>query len=228
MREAVLDAKKSLVSEIQDKFTKSASSVIVEYRGLSVAEVSDLRRQLRAENIELKVYKNSMSSRAVEAAGYTELTEQLTGPNAIAFSDDAVAPSRVLAKFAKTHKALVLKSGVVEGKIVGIDTLKELSSLPSREGLLSMLLSCLQSPVRSFACAVKAVSDAKDNGEVAVKEEKAETKVEAKEEVKAEAKVEAKEEVKAETKEEAKEEVKAEAKAEAKEAVKEEAEKSAE
>ena len=94
MRDTVLDAKKALVTEIKDKFTKSASSVVVEYRGLSVAEVTELRRQLRAENVEFKVYKNSLTSRAAEAAGFNELSEQLTGPNAIAFSDDAVAPSR--------------------------------------------------------------------------------------------------------------------------------------
>ncbi len=208
MREAVLDAKKSLVSEIQDKFTSSASSVIVEYRGLSVAEVSELRRQLREENVEFKVYKNTMSSRAAEAAGFSELAEQLTGPNAIAFSDDAVAPSRVLAKFAKKHEALVLKSGIVEGKIVDINTIKELSSLPNREGMLSMLLSCLQSPVRSFACVVKAVSDEKEKNGGAVVEEtvKEEPVVEA---VAEEAKVEevAVEEVKEEVAEEATEAV---------------------
>ncbi len=213
MREAVLDAKKSLVSEIQEKFASSASSVIVEYRGLTVAEVSELRRQLREENVEFKVYKNSMSSRAAEAAGFSELSEQLTGPNAIAFSDDAVAPSRVLAKFAKKHEALVLKSGVVEGKVVGIETIKELSSLPNREGMLSMLLSCLQSPVRSFACVVKAVSDEKEKngGAVAVEPAKEEVAAEAVAEVVADAPAEeVKEEVVEATTEEAAEDAAAE------------------
>ncbi len=164
MKQAVLDAKKQLVSDIQEKFAKSASSVVVEYRGLTVAEVTELRRSLRAEGVEFKVYKNSMVQRAAEAAGFNELQEQLTGPNAIAFSDDAVAPSRVLAKFAKKHDKLVLKGAVVEGKVVGVETIQELSSLPNREGMLSMLLSCLQSPVRSFACAVKAVAEAKAEG----------------------------------------------------------------
>ncbi len=160
MKEAVLESKKALVSEIQSKMTNCESTVVVEYRGLSVAEVTELRRSLRAEGVEFKVYKNSMTQRAAEAAGFSELTEQLTGPNAIAFSEeDAVAPSRVLAKFAKTHDKLVLKGAIVEGKVVGVDTIKELSSLPNREGMLSMLLSCLQAPVRSFACAVKAVAD---------------------------------------------------------------------
>ena len=138
MKDAVLESKKAVVSEIQEKMTASQSTVVVEYRGLTVAEVTELRRSLRAEGIEFKVYKNSMSQRAAEAAGFNELTEQLTGPNAIAFSDDAVAPSRVLAKFAKKHDKLVLKGAIVEGKVVGVDTIKELSSLPNRDGMLSV------------------------------------------------------------------------------------------
>ena len=171
MKDAVLESKKAVVSEIQEKMTASQSTVVVEYRGLTVAEVTELRRSLRAEGIEFKVYKNSMSQRAAEAAGFNALTEQLTGPNAIAFSDDAVAPSRVLAKFAKKHDKLVLKGAIVEGKVVGVDTIKELSSLPNRDGMLSMLLSCLQAPVRSFACAVKAVAD--KDGQAAPAEEAA-------------------------------------------------------
>lgn len=169
MRQTVLEAKQAVVAEIQEKLKSSASTVVVEYRGLSVAEVTELRRELRKENVEFKIYKNSMSTRAAEAEGFNDLVQHLTGPNAIAFSsEDAVAPSRVLAKFAKKHDALVLKSGVVEGKVVDVTVLKELSVLPNREGMLSMLLSCLQSPVRSFACVVKAVADAKEaNGGVA-------------------------------------------------------------
>ena len=164
MNQAVLEAKKQTVAEVSEKFKNCGSAVVVEYRGLSVADVTDLRRQLRAEEVEFKVYKNSITTRAAQAAGFDELTEHLVGPNAVAFSSDAVAPSRILAKFAKKHDALVLKGGVVEGKVVGVDTIKELSSLPNREGMLSMLLSCLQSPVRSFACVVKAVADAKEDG----------------------------------------------------------------
>ncbi len=161
MKQAVLDAKVELVSQIQEQFTNSASSVVVEYRGLTVAEVTELRRSLRAEGVDFKVYKNSMVQRAAEAAGYNDLQEQLTGPNAIAFSNDAVAPSRVLAKFAKKHDKLVLKGGVVDGKIVNVDEIKALSVLPNKEGMIAMLLGCIQSPIRSFACTVKAVADAK-------------------------------------------------------------------
>ena len=164
MNQAIIDSKKAVVSEIAQKMKEADSTGVVEYRGLSVAEVTQLRRDLRAEGVEFKVYKNSLAQRAAEEAGASELVKDLVGPNAIAFGPDAVAPARVLAKFAKTHDKLVLKSGIVEGKVVSVDTIKELSSLPNREGMLSMLLSCLQSPVRGFACAVKAVAESKEEG----------------------------------------------------------------
>ena len=166
MNQAVLSAKQDVVTEITTKIKDSQSTVIVEYRGLSVAEVTELRRALRAEDVDFKIYKNTMAQRAVDELGFGEIKNSLTGPNAIAFSKDATAPARVLSKFAKDHKALVLKSGIVEGKEVNLETLQELANLPNKEGMLSMLLSCLQSPIRSFACVVKAVADAKEaNGE---------------------------------------------------------------
>jgi len=161
MNQAILEQKQKLVEEIADKMQNAASSVIVEYRGLTVGEVTELRRNLRAEEIEFVVYKNSMTRRAAEKLGHNDLLESLLGPNAIAFSDDAVAPSRVLAKFAKKHKALVLKAGIVDGKIVDADGIKQLSTLPNKEGMISMFLGCLQSPIRSVACAVKAVAEAR-------------------------------------------------------------------
>ena len=162
MNQTVIDSKAAVVEEIVKKFNDAESTVVVEYRGLSVAEVTELRRALREEGCEMKVYKNSLTQRAAEKAGLNELTENLVGPNALAFGGDAVAPSRVLMKFAKTHEKLVVKTGVVEGKVVDVNTIKQLSTLPGREGMLSMLLSCLQSPVRGFACAVKAVADQKE------------------------------------------------------------------
>ena len=161
MNQNVLTSKKAVVSEISDKIKNSQSTVVCEYRGLSVAEVTELRRALREENVEFKVYKNTMFERACDECGVSELKEALTGPNAFAFSTDATAPARVLAKFAKKHQALVLKSGVVEGKVVDVNTIKELSTLPNKEGMIAMFLGCLQSPVSSFARAVQAVADAK-------------------------------------------------------------------
>ena len=171
MNQAILESKQAVINEISEKIKNSDSTVVCEYRGLSVAEVTELRRNLRAEGVELKVYKNTMVERAVDACGLAELKDTLTGPNAFAFSQDATAPARVLAKFAKKHKCLVLKSGIVEGKVVDEATIKELSLLPNRDGMLSMLLSCLQSPVSSFARVVKAVAEAKEAGTPAVAEE---------------------------------------------------------
>ena len=174
MNQAVLSQKQALVSEISDKIKNSDSTVVCEYRGLSVAEVTELRRTLREEDVELKVYKNTMVERACDDCGFADLKQALVGPNAFAFSKDATAPARVLAKFAKKHKALVLKSGIVEGKVVDEATIKELSLLPNRDGMLSMLLSCLQSPVSSFARVVKAVADAKGTDAPAAEEAKEE------------------------------------------------------
>lgn len=164
MNQAVLENKKNVVTEISDKFKNSGSTVIAEYRGLSVAEVTELRRKLREENVEMKVYKNTLASLAADAAGLSDLKDVLTGPNALVFGPDETAASRVLAQFAKKHKALVLKGGVVEGKVVDLDTIKELSALPNREGMLSMLLSVLQAPVSQFARAVNAVAEQKGTG----------------------------------------------------------------
>jgi len=168
MRQAVLDQKQAIVDEISTKIKESASCVVVEYHGLNVAEVTELRKSLREEEVELKVYKNSMAQRACDNEGFSDFKEQLKGPNAIAFGNDAVAPSRVLAKFAKKHENLVLKGAIVDGKIVGVDTIMELSTLPNKDGMLSMLLSCLQSPVRSFALAVKAVSEKREEASAEV------------------------------------------------------------
>lgn len=162
MNQTVIDAKKVVVEEIQSKIASSSSTVVVEYRGLSVAQLTTLRRKLRAENIDFKVYKNSMSQRAAEASGFGELAATLTGPNAMAFSDDAVAPARVLAEFAKKNKALVIKSGIVEGKIVDAAGLSTIATLPNREGMISMLLGMFQSPVRNFAYAIKQIADQKE------------------------------------------------------------------
>ncbi|MDQ0361212.1 50S ribosomal protein L10 [Breznakia pachnodae] len=162
MNQAILDSKKAVVDEIAGKFNESASTVVVEYRGLSVAEVTQLRRDLREEGVEFKVYKNSMVTRAAEVANVEGLKENLTGPNAIAFGEDAVAPSRVLVNFAKDHKALVIKAGVVDGEVVGVDTITKLSKLPNRDGMISMILGCFQAPVRKFAYALSAVRDQKE------------------------------------------------------------------
>lgn len=170
MNEAILESKKALVDDIANKLTTSTSTVVCEYRGLTVAEVTELRRLLRAEGVELKVYKNSMVTRAAKQANFEGLCDELTGPNAIAFSSDAVAPARILNDFAKTHKALVLKNGIVEGKVIDKQGMQEIATIPGREGLISMFMSCLQSPLRSVCYAVNAVRDSKGGSSEAQEE----------------------------------------------------------
>ncbi len=168
MSNAIIENKKVLVSEIKEKFEGSASAVVVEYRGLNVTEITALRRQLHEEGIDFKVYKNTMMRRAVEGTEFEGLTDSLVGPNAVAFGDDAVAPSRVLATFAKKHKKLILKAGVVDGNVVDASEIKELSSLPNHDGMISMLLGMFQSPIRSFAYAVSQIAETRDEETPAV------------------------------------------------------------
>ncbi|MFS8631311.1 MAG: 50S ribosomal protein L10 [Bacillales bacterium] len=156
-------SKKKIVEEITEKLNSSVSTIIVDYRGLNVSEITELRKQLREAGVEFKVYKNTLMRRAAEAVGLEGLTEFLTGPNAVAFSkEDVVAPAKILNEFAKKNEALEIKTGVIEGNIATLEQIKELAELPSREGLLSMLLSVLQAPMRNFALVVKAVAEQKE------------------------------------------------------------------
>ncbi|MFD1954021.1 50S ribosomal protein L10 [Paenibacillus thailandensis] len=156
----IIQGKQQAVEEISSKLRESTTTVVADYRGLNVAQVTELRKQLREAGVEFQVLKNTLVRRATEAAELSELNGVLTGPTAIAFSkEDAVAPAKILNDFAKKNEALKLKGGVVEGRVVGIDQIKALAELPSREGLLSMLLSVLQAPMRNFALAVKAVAE---------------------------------------------------------------------
>jgi large subunit ribosomal protein L10 len=159
----VIETKQQVVTEIAEKLRASKSTIVVDYRGLTVSEATELRKNLREAGVEFKVYKNSLTRRAAESAEMAELNEFLTGPNAIAFSnEDVVAPAKVLNDFAKNHEALEIKAGVIEGKLVTLDEVKAIATLPSREGLLSMLLSVLQAPIRNLALATKAVAEQKE------------------------------------------------------------------
>ena len=160
MNQAVLAAKSETVKEISEKAKKSQTIIVCEYRGLTVAQIQEVRRALRKEGAEMNVYKNYLVERAVDELGYNELNDILSGPNAIVFSTDVIAGAKVIAKYAKRHRdILVVKGGIVEGKFVDAKGIIEVSKLPGKEGLISMFLSCLQAPIRSFACAVKAVAD---------------------------------------------------------------------
>ncbi|MGE7113192.1 50S ribosomal protein L10 [Lysinibacillus sp. NPDC047702] len=158
-----IENKQVQVQEITEKFQNAASVVVVDYRGLNVAQVTELRKQLREAGVEFKVYKNTLTRRATEAAGLEGINDVLVGPNAIAFSnEDVIAPAKIINEFAKKNDALEIKAGIIEGTVSSVEDVKALAELPSREGLLSMLLSVLQAPVRNFALATKAVAEQKE------------------------------------------------------------------
>ncbi len=159
----VLEQKQQVVSDVKEKLSSSVSTVVTDYRGLSVAEVTELRKQLREAGVEFQVLKNTLVRRATGEVGLTDMDQFLSGPTAIAFSkEDVVAPAKVLYNFAKEHKNLEIKGGIIEGRVVDSEKIKEIAALPSREGLISMLLSVLQAPMRNFAYVLKAVAEKKE------------------------------------------------------------------
>ena len=163
MSQAIIEKKALLVDEVTAKINEAASVVVVDYRGLTVEQATNLRKQLRENGVEMKVIKNSILRRAAEKAGLEGLNEVFTGPTAVAFSnEDVVAPAKIIADFAKEAEALEIKGGIIEGNVASIEEITALAKLPNREGLLSMLLSVLQAPVRNVAYAIKAVADAKE------------------------------------------------------------------
>lgn len=155
----IIQGKQQEVEVITTKLRESNCTVVADYRGLNVAQVTQLRKLLREAGIEFQVLKNSLVSRAAANADMNELDAILTGPTAIAFGKDVVAPAKIISDFAKKNDALKVKGAIVEGRFVDAVQVKALADLPSRDGLLSMLLSVLQAPVRNFALAVKAVAE---------------------------------------------------------------------
>lgn len=162
---AVRPEKEQLVEIIAERLGRSKSVVLADYRGLNVAEDTELRSKLREAGVEYEVLKNTMTSRAAAKLDIAGLDEFLAGPTAVAFGyEDAVSAAKILHDFSKEHKALELKGGIVEGRIVNAEELASIAKLPSREGLLSMLLSVLQAPMRNLAYVVQQVAEQKDGG----------------------------------------------------------------
>jgi large subunit ribosomal protein L10 len=144
--------KEETVKEVQQKLERSKAVVLADYRGLNVQEVTELRKRLREAGVEYKVIKNTMTSRAAKAAKVDGLDRYLSGPTAIAFGySDVVTPAKILADFAKDHKKLELKGGILEGRVIDFEMVKSLAQLPSREVLLSQLAGVLQAPLRGLA-----------------------------------------------------------------------------
>lgn len=163
MSEAIIAKKAEQVDAVAEKMKAAASIVVVDSRGLTVEQDTVLRRTLRENGVEFKVIKNSILTRAAEKAGLDEMKDLFVGPSAVAFSnEDVIAPAKVLSDFAKDAEALEIKGGAIEGAVSSKEEIAALASLPNREGLLSMLLSVLQAPVRNVAYAVNAVVESKD------------------------------------------------------------------
>ena len=161
---AKVELKQPIVQEISENIKDAQSVVVVDYRGLTVAEDTQLRKALREAGVTYKVYKNTLVSRAVEGTQFESLRDVLEGPNAFAISTtDATAPARVLAEFAKKADKLELKGGVVEGTYYDAAGIGVIASIPSRDVLLGRLLGSMQSPITNFARVLNQMAE--KNGE---------------------------------------------------------------
>lgn len=157
---AKVELKKPIVEEISEVVKDAQGVVLVDYRGLTVEQDTNLRKQLREAGVTYKVYKNTMMNFAFKGTDFEQLAPHLEGPSAIAVSkDDATAPARIIVKFAKEAPALELKAGIVEGVLYDAKGIADVAKIPSREELLSRLLGSLQSPVANFARVLNQIAE---------------------------------------------------------------------
>ena len=163
--EKVLQEKQALVDELSQKLNGAVAGVIVEYKGISVADDTLLRRKLREAGVDYSVVKNTMLRRAADKAGLEGLDDILKGTTALAGSaEDPVAAAKILCEQAKKDENFKVKAGFLDGAVIDVARVTELSKLPSREGLISMLLSVLTGPVRGLAVALNAIAEKQGEG----------------------------------------------------------------
>ena len=160
----IIEAKSQVVEEITEVAKNNASFILFDYRGLTAEETAELRRLLRENNSEYKVWKNTLTKRALDSLNL-DLAECLNGPSAMAYSTDSVAPIKTLSDFAKDHPALEIKGGIVDGKVTSLEAIKELSTIPSKEGLLTMLAAGLIGTVKDLSIALNMLSEEKEKTE---------------------------------------------------------------
>ena len=158
----IIEQKAGVVAEIKEKFENAKSVVMFDYRGLSVAEVTELRRKLRENGADYKVYKNTLTKRALDELNI-DMNEYLAGPSAITFGTDELSIVKVLDDFSKEHNALELKAGIIEGKVAGLEDLKRYAAIPSRDTLLTMLAAGLLGTVRDLSICLDLYSKEKEN-----------------------------------------------------------------
>ena len=157
---AKIEIKQPIVEEISAGIKDAQSVVLVDYRGLTVEEDTELRKQLREAGVVYKVYKNTMMNFAFKGTDFEGLAPYLNGPSAMAYStSDATAPARVIAEFAKKAKALEIKAGVVEGNVYDAKGMEAIANIPSRDVLISRLLGSMQSPMANFARVINQIAE---------------------------------------------------------------------
>ena len=158
--ESVLAQKQQFVAELTEKLKKAAGGVIVDYKGISVADDTALRKELREAGIDYKVVKNTLLGRAIEGSELESIKSVLEGTTAIAISkDDHVAAARILGKYADAHDNFSIKAGYLDGKVIDLETVNSLAKLPSREVLLATVVAAFQAPIAAFARGVQAIVD---------------------------------------------------------------------
>jgi len=158
--------KEAVIKEVTDLAAKSQTLVMAEYRGITVAGMTDLRAKARAADVSLSVLKNTLARRALAGTSFEVAADEMTGPLIYSFSEDAVAAAKIVAEFAKTNDKLVIRAGVYSGKALDANGVKELANIPSKEVLLAQLLGLMQSPVSRTARVLAALAEKK--GEAAV------------------------------------------------------------
>ncbi|OPL08164.1 MAG: 50S ribosomal protein L10 [delta proteobacterium ML8_F1] len=155
--------KKLVVDEIKGKFQGAKAAVLVDYRGLNVAQTTELRKRFREAGVEYKVYKNNLVKLAIKDTEFEPLEKDLLGPNAIAFGyEDAVTPAKIIKDFAKDHKQLELKTGVIEGEYYDVTKIVEIADIPSRDELIAKFMGSIKSPVSNFVYLLSNIIEEKE------------------------------------------------------------------
>ena len=158
----IIEQKATVVSEIKDRFENAKSVVMFDYRGLSVSEVTELRKKLRENGADYKVYKNTLTKRALDELNIN-MDEYLAGPSAVTFGTDELSIVKILNDFSKEHQALELKAGIIEGKVASLEDLKRYAAIPSRDMLLTMLAAGLMGTVRDLSICLELYTKEKEN-----------------------------------------------------------------
>lgn len=159
LKDYTLKKKEAVVDSIKEKLEASQSVVLIDYRGLTVAEVTELRNQMREAGVEYQVLKNTMIKRAAEKAGIEGLDPILEGPTAVAFGiNDPVAPATILTKFAKDTKKITIKGGVLAGNAIDVAAVENLAKLPSKEELIAKMLGSLNAPITGLVMVLSGVT----------------------------------------------------------------------